>query len=373
MTDLRYQEGHPMHPHWLFGARRQHEFHAQRDINGLGRAGSYAACAAASIASILLIFAAASMNAGYAWQLGLAHSEFRAYVLAGASIGAAVLAPLSLLAAGYAVRQWRLGRAAVALALGIGCVFYTGVSSLGFTAGARATLVSEHVAEVEEHADRRAVAEAARAELASLASVRTANRAVVERRRELAALLVPTAPGKRAKPVEKDTQAAGVAFVLTALGWKVDVADVGQWLNVGMVAFLECAAALSLTVAAALRPTHPVAPPAAGIQHPSREPAKPETAASKPAARRRHEKDDDPPPTAKPKGKPGRPATVLPAQAVERLRRAGGKVNGTVKAVGKVLGTRSKTTAHRTLHQLQSLGLIQMETGPKGVSIALAS
>jgi hypothetical protein len=64
---------------------------------------------------------------------------------------------------------------------------------------------------------------------------------------------------------------------------------------------------------------------------------------------------------------------VLPQQAVERLRKAGGTANGTVRGVGKLLGTRSKTTAHRTLHQLQSLGLITMDAGPKGVSIALAS
>src|SRR5262249_18965769 len=81
---------------------------------------------------------------------------------------------------GYAARQWRLGRALAALALGIGCALYTGVWSLGFTAGARSNLISEHTAAIEEHGDRRAVAEAARADLATLASVKTANRAVVE-------------------------------------------------------------------------------------------------------------------------------------------------------------------------------------------------
>jgi hypothetical protein len=364
-----------MHPHWLFGARRQHEFHTQRNINGLGRTGSWLTCAAASIASILLIFAAASMNAGYAWQLGLAHSEFRAYVLAGASIGAAVLAPLSLLAAGYAVRQWRLGRAAVALTLGVGCALYTGVSSLGFTAGARSNLISEHTTAIEAHADRRAVAEAARAELASLASVKTANRAVVERRRELAALLIPKTIETHAKPAEKDSQAAGVAFVLTALGWKVDAADVGQWLNVGMVAFLECAAALSLTVAAALRPARPAAPPAAVSPAPAKTPATPEAGANEAAKRRQHEKDDDhPPPPSKPpsKGKPGRPATVRAEDAVRRLRARGGKVSGSLNGIGRIIGTRSKTATHRILHRMADAGLVRMTATPFGVAVECA-
>jgi hypothetical protein len=63
---------------------------------------------------------------------------------------------------------------------------------------------------------------------------------------------------------------------------------------------------------------------------------------------------------------------VLPAQAIERLRKAGGKATGTVRGVGKLLGVRSKTAAHRTLHRLQSLWLIRMDTSPQGVSIALA-
>jgi DNA-binding IclR family transcriptional regulator len=63
---------------------------------------------------------------------------------------------------------------------------------------------------------------------------------------------------------------------------------------------------------------------------------------------------------------------VLPAQAIERLRAAGGKANGTVRGVGKLLGVRSKTTAHRILHQLADAGLITVAAGRHGVSIALA-
>jgi predicted transcriptional regulator len=63
---------------------------------------------------------------------------------------------------------------------------------------------------------------------------------------------------------------------------------------------------------------------------------------------------------------------VLPAQAIERLRAAGGKANGSIRGVGKLLGTRSKSAAHRVLHQLADAGLITMAAGRHGVRVALA-
>jgi hypothetical protein len=330
------------------------------------------AYALATIAAILLIFAAASMNAGYAWQLGLAHSEFRAYVLAGAAIGAAVLAPLSLLAASHAARQWRFGTALVALILGVGCVLFTATSSVGFTAGARARLISERTAAIEEHGDRRAVADAARAELQMLAAVKAVTPAVLKRRRELAALLVPNTPDKRAAPVEKDSQAAGVAFVLGAFGWEVDAAAVGQWLNVGMVAFLELAAALSLTVAAALRPTRLEPPRTAENSERPDVPPEPETPASERRAKRDDRDRDDDAPPPRPKGKSGRPSSVLAEEAVRRLRAKGGKVSGSLNGLGRIIGTRSKSATHRILHRMADAGLVRMVATPSGVAIECA-
>jgi hypothetical protein len=99
---------------------------------------------------------------------------------------------------------------------------------------------------------------------------------IVERRAELTAILVKLSEAKadRSPSARPDSQAAGVAFVLGAMGYRVDVADVGQWIAVGTVVFLELAAALSLTVAAVLYPTtrhgragapHRPAAPAPGI------------------------------------------------------------------------------------------------------------
>jgi hypothetical protein len=64
---------------------------------------------------------------------------------------------------------------------------------------------------------------------------------------------------------------------------------------------------------------------------------------------------------------------VLPAQAVERIRAAGGRVNGSVAGIGRLIGSRSKTSAHRLLGELRDMGLIRMQAGPRGVAVALAT
>jgi hypothetical protein len=61
---------------------------------------------------------------------------------------------------------------------------------------------------------------------------------------------------------------------------------------------------------------------------------------------------------------------VLPAEAVAKIRAAGGRMSGSVNGIGKLLGTRSKT-AHRLLGELRDMGLITLVTGPRGVAVAL--
>jgi hypothetical protein len=351
------------------------------NVNDLTNAGSWLAFTVASIAACALIFSAAAQNIAHGYALGLASSEFRAIVLAAASAGASILGPCAWLAV---VRGQGVGTRAIALVLALGCLAYAATCSLGFVAGSRDLGVSERVAAADAYAEKRALAKAARDELATLKGTRAD---VVERRAELTSLLASLAtakPGER--PVEADSQAAGITFVLAAAGWRVSVQDVAKWLNVGTVLFLEAAAALSLTVAAALRPVRgetllEALPAAVSAQGPD-VPARPEKPASASPARRERDDKDDPgssrddprPPRPKPprKGKVGRPPTVIPAQAIDRLRKAGGRANGSISSIGKVLGTRSKTTAHRLLHQLASAGAVQLATGPHGVSVALA-
>lgn len=355
----------------LFARRVQAQNCTRNDINDLPRTGSWTAFTAASIAACALVFSAGAQNVAHGYALGIASSEFRALVLAAASAGASVLGPFAWLAV---FRGRGLGPRAAALLLAVGCLAYAAVCSLGFVAGSRDAAVSRSTIQSEQHQDRRAVAEAARAELSALAVIKTPTRAILERRRELAAML--STPATSTAPAGKtDSQAAALAFYIRAAGWHVTNDAVGTWLNLGTVLFLELAAALGLSVAAALYPstrrTAPEGTRTAGhVQRPD-VPAKPETAASAPAAQRQRDKDDEPPPP-KPPRRPGRPATVLASQAVERLRAAGGRANGSIQGVGKLIGTRSKTAAHRMLHQLAAAGMVRLATGPDGVRVALA-
>jgi hypothetical protein len=332
--------------------------------NELTPSGSWTAFTFGCISSFLLIFAAASMNAGHAWQLGIADGEFRAAVLAGASIGAAIMAPLAFLA----VHRGRgFGTRSTALMLAIGALLYTSASSLGFISQAKDHGISDRVTVSDRYADHRAVAVAARAELAGL---KGQTPAVLKRRRELTALLA----GKStvaAAPVKADAQAAALGFYLRAAGWTVTDQAVGTWLSLFMVLFLEAGAALSLTVAAALKPVRLARPTAPSMPAGAQLSAEPE----KPA---RDEKtgpaddDDEQPPTPPRRGRPGRPRDVLPAEAVAKIRAAGGRMSGSVNGIGKLLGTKSKTTAHRLLAELSRAGLITLRTTPHGCAVALA-
>jgi hypothetical protein len=214
------------------------------------------------------------------------------------------------------------------------------------------------------------VAKAARDELASL---KGQTPRIVERRRELTRILTEQSTTTRSTvSVRSDSQAAALGFYIRAAGYKVDDTAVGTWLNLGMVLFLELAAALSMTVATMLYQKPLGRPSAAGNFQATSVSPYGEMGASVEKTGHTHDDDrhddDQTPPS---KGKRGRPATVLPAQAVERLRQKGGKANGSIRGIGKLLGTRSKTTAHRLLHRLASAGLITMAATSAGVSVAL--
>lgn len=203
-----------------FAPRAQSPISYPSSTSGLHRSGSMSACALATISAILLIFAAASMNATFAWQLGLAEGTFRAAVLAGASIGAAILAPLSFVAVTVALRRWQFGTALLALVPGLGCVSYTAASSLGFIASSRDAGIGAQLAISENRDDIRARREAALAELRLLKG--QAPR-ILERRRALMADLAELSKERQAQPHQHqpDSQAKALAFYLTAAGYPV--------------------------------------------------------------------------------------------------------------------------------------------------------
>jgi len=354
----------------------QHELRKQRPINALGRTGSWGAFILASMAAAALIFSAASQNVTHGWQLGAATSEFRGLVLAMASAGASVLGPFCWLAR---FRGRGFGTRCTALVLALGCLAYAATCSLGFVAGARDVDNSGRAIVADQYADRRAVAEAARSELATL---KGQTPAILKRRRELAALLVTPNSGTQVRPVQKDAQAAAVAFYITAAGWRVSADTVAPWLNFGMVMFLELAAALGIVVAAGLYPATREKRSEGGRTALTRDPmatregervATQQPPAEAAAASKRdghQDRDDEPPPPSKLRGRAGRPAKVLPDEAVARLRAKGGKLSGSLYGIGKILGT-SKSTTHRLLHRLAGAGLVRLETGRRGVAVAV--
>jgi hypothetical protein len=333
--------------------------------------GSWVVFTAAASAAVALVISAAAQNIAHSYNLGLATSEFRALVLALASAGASVLGPCAWLAV---ARGRGFGTRTIALVMAIGCLLFAGLCSLGFTAGSRDQAVVKSTAAADSYADKRAVAKAAAAELATLATIKTPTKVGVDRRRELAKLLSESSAGKGAvaAQVGHDSQATAIAAYFTAAGYPVTAEVAGRWINFGTVAFLELAASWSLTIAAALRPIRhqkPVGAPTAPAL--PAEPELPTEPASETRRRCRGHDDGDPPASAKARNKGGRPATVVPSEALARLRAKGGKIDGTLGSIGRLIGTRSRTTTHRLLHQLASAGLLSMTTTPRGIAVAL--
>jgi hypothetical protein len=240
---------------------------------------------------------------------------------------------------------------------------------LGFVAGSREAGLSERQAAAATYQDSRAVKDAARVELAALATVKQPTRAQAERRRELARILAP-APVEtvQAAPAAVDPQSQALAGYLQALGYAATIESVSLWLNAFMVSFYEIAAAFAFVVAAGLKPTcrqQPAStPPAAVLPAGILSSPKTQTAASD-EIRRPTDDDRDEPPPSKPKG--GRPAAILPPEAVARLRTKPVSVRGAAKLLGV-----SKSTAHRLLHRLATEGRLSMAAAPHGISIALA-
>jgi hypothetical protein len=351
----------------LFGVRRQAQVAPTTVLNDLAPTGSWTAFTLASIAAAALVFSAGAQNVSYAWALGLARSEFSALALGAAAAGATLLGPFCWL---VVFRGRGLGTRACALLLALGCALYASISSLGFVAGSKDLGISERLAVEQRNTDKRVLVDAIRNELGALRGQRSD---IVDRRSELTAMLLELA---KAAPVERpttkpDSQASAVGYYLRAAGYAATDEAVSIWLTLGMTAFLEFAAALSLTVAAALKPERrkpePAAPSAA---QPWREEAARPTAARAEQPREQDEDRGDPPPP-RPRGRLGRAATVLPDQAIARLRNAGGRADGSLTAVGKLLGTKSKTTAHRLLHRMAEAGMVHLSATPHGISVAL--
>jgi hypothetical protein len=335
--------------------------------------------ATAWCAAIALVGCAASQNVSYSFAVGSAKSELAGYILAGGALAASVMSAVCIAVAltgrGAAVRL-------AALFLGCWCLAYGVSCSLGFIAGSKDAAAASRSVIVGEAADRRAMFNAALAELGTL---KGQHPTTIKRRRELQQVMrenatVP-APGARAAVTAIDPQAVVLSHYLSAMGWSASPESVSMATTAFATAFYEVAAALSLAVARGTgnvpaRPQAPVSP-----APPLPTPAPVEPAQRSPEPRReasQDDKDDDrsdppsPPPSRKPRGRAGRPATVIPAEALNRIRAKGGVLAGSLTDVGRAIGAKSKTTAHRALHAMADAGLIVLQTTPAGCRVALA-
>ena len=151
----------------------------------------------------------------------------------------------------------------------------------------------------------------------------------------------------RAAPAvgDADPQSAALATYLGTLGWKVSGSDIGQWMILLAVAFFELGAALSLVVVRALQPV-------------------PEPATT-PVERRDDDRDEPPGP---PKQRGRRRAAAL-GDVLGAIKANGGKVEGQLKGIGKLIGTPSRTTTHRTLHELARRGLVAISANSRGMAV----
>lgn len=360
----------------------------------------------AFFAAFLLIAVSASQNITHGWELGYARSAWHAAIFAAGSLGGALIQPFAFLAAFNAFRDGERGRGCVALALGLACVVYATVSSLGFAATAREAQSAERGSTVESHGLAKSRYQKAERELATLPLARPnaelqamidgvlsdpraegctalngtftrtncpkvvewrAEQARGARRAELEAIVTAAEGEMTANQGVRDTdpQAAALSAYAAALGWTISADRIAPWLTVLAVFFFELGAAASLVVAHAVagRPAQEPAPQVAAKVA--------EAPAALPEAQREASKQDDDHDDPPSSGKRGRKRKAPLGAVVQRLKDRGGTIEGSLNGIGKLIGTPAKTTTHRILRELEASGLIRLSSSPNGTCVAL--
>ena len=288
--------------------------------------------------AFLFIGVSAATNVAHGYSLGLARSELAAIVFAAGSLAGAIMAPVSFLAAWTAFRNWRFGSGLVALVLGCCCLIYAATSSLGFVGTTRDTATATRAADADAYQIAKASAEAATAELKTLAAAARGNRKTEERRAERRSELETTlrdgqtVMSERAGTIAADPVAEALASYAAAAGWEVHAAKLSPWLVLLAVVFFEVGAAASLIVVSALV-----------------SPASPEQSAAPAKAK-------------------GRKRSTPLEDVVAKLKSAGGRLEGSMGELGRRLGL-SKSAAHRALHALAGMGTVTLATSAAGTLV----
>lgn len=348
----------------------------------------------------LLIATSAALGALYGYTVGSAHGGvILGGLLAGAALGGEMLKPFAISAGIDALGQWRLLRAAVCLALGAVCVFYSLTSELGLAAAARGDLAAERANETAKAQRAEARYQRLAAELAAIPSARPAGelQALIAAINTLPGIVVDGRPcggaangpatrehcprraaltaelaraeqqerlGRdlRAAEIERskagavvaaDPLAGALAVYLTAAGWTTAPEKLAPWLALLPVLLLEFGSALGVVVVRAFEPVQ--APRAEGVDHHApalamkdvdhREPAVDQ--GRKPAAR------DD-----------------AAAAVLKVVRDAGGSVQQSERGLARVIGS-SRSTTRRAVHGLLAAGVLVAAAGSRGPELRL--
>lgn len=299
------------------------------------------------VAAAIFIGCSAAQSIVHSYSLGMRSSELAAMILASGALAGALMQPVAFAASWEAFRNGLTGRGLAALALGLACFAYAGLSALSFSAGARDTATASRTAAAAPGASVQAILVAAATELQTLAAAAPADRKTEakrsERRKELEATLREAGKTAAAVPAigAADPAASALAAYATAAGFPIEERKLAPWLALAMALFVEAGAGLSLIVLGAIGPW---------------------TMAERPAAET----------PAISKALAGRKRTAPLERIVKGIEAAGGQLEGSLASIGKRLGT-SRSSAHRGLNELAALGLVTLASSPLGTVVAIKS
>jgi len=287
--------------------------------------------------------------------LGAASSPLHSIIFAVGSFAGAVLQPISWLCLFIACRKRAWGRAAVAFLLGLACLTYATLSSLGFVSTSRTDATAARAKSGDGYSLAKSRAEAAVAELQVLAKTprgsRKAEAAKAERREALERIVARATEALEgdAATGAADPASASLSAYASAVGlhWTAD--QIAPWITALTVLFFEICSGASMLVVSVL-----------AIEGP----------AKKTLCADEQLNDETDAPEALDKRK-GRRRVVLPEDVMDRIKGNGGALSGSLASIAEQIGAPSRTTAKRVLGELEAAGKIRYDASADGTSVAL--
>lgn len=174
-----------------------------------------------------------------------------------------------------------------------------------------------------------------------------------ERRKELESTVAAAteALGDHTATGAADPAAASLAAYAAAVGLQWTAEQIAPWITALTVLFFEVCSGASLIVVSVLSGATPL------LANRATEGADDQLSV-----------ESEEPDYARRKG---RRRSVLPDDVLERIKGAGGNLNGSLATIAEQIGAPSKTTAKRVLGELADQGRIRYDASADGTAIAL--